>query len=297
MTADLAGYDLRPHTADDVDAVTELIAAVESSVLGEELITRADIAASWSVDTFDHGRHSLGIYQDGQLVAAAEIYDRSVDVHVHPDATGRGLGTYLRHWTEQRARELGREKIGQIVPDQNPAAGRILRDAGYMVGHTSWILQIEHPVRPDDPRPPAGVQIRHYRPEDAPQAYQVIEDAFSEWNGRIATTYEQWRALTVDREDFVAEDFLLAERDGRIVGAAFVMDDRGEMWVDKLAVQREHRDQGIARALLQETFQRSYDRGNRISGLATDSRTGALTLYEKIGMVVSMSFTRFELAL
>jgi GNAT superfamily N-acetyltransferase len=125
----------------------------------------------------------------------------------------------------------------------------------------------------------------------------VIEDAFSEWNGRIATTYEQWRALTVDREDFVAEDFLLAERDGRIVGAAFVMDDRGEMWVDKLAVQREHRDQGIARALLQETFQRSYDRGNRISGLATDSRTGALTLYEKIGMVVSMSFTRFELAL
>jgi hypothetical protein len=49
--------------------------------------------------------------------------------------------------------------------------------------------------------------------------------------------------------------------------------------------------------LLQEAFQRSYDRGNTKSGLATDSRTGALSLYEKIGMVVRMSFTRFELTL
>jgi mycothiol synthase len=301
MTDELPGCHVRPHVPADVDAVTELIAAVELDVLGEELITRADMTALWGVDDFRLERDSIGIYRDDRLVAAGQIYDRRAEVNVHPSATGRGLGSWLRAWSERRARETGRPTIGQTVPDQNQAAVRILCDAGYRVGHTSWILRIEHPERPEDPEPPAGIRLRHFRPGDEQAAYQVIETAFNEWPGRTSSTFAQWRATSIDRDDFVAEDFLLAEaqseRGGEIVGAALVLDDRDELWVSQLAVAREHRGRGIARALLQETFRRSFERGHTMTGLSTDSRTGALTLYEKIGMAVHVSFTRYELAL
>jgi mycothiol synthase len=301
MTDTPRGYTVRPHVPEDVDAVTELIAAVELDVLGEDLVTRADITALWGADDFDPGRHGVGVFDDGRLVAAGQIYDRKAEVYVHPSATGQGLGSWLRAWSERRAGELGRDAIGQTVPDQNTAAVRILRDAGYQVRHTSWVLRIEHHERPDHPHPPEGVRIRHFRPGDEQAAYQVIEDAFNEWPGRTPSTFTQWCATSIDRDDFVAEDFLLAERDTErgteIVAAAFLLDDRDEMWVPQLAVAREHRGLGIARALLQETFRRSFERGYTMSGLSTDSRTGALSLYEKIGMSVRLSFTRYELAL
>jgi GNAT superfamily N-acetyltransferase len=301
MTETLRGYTVRPHVPEDIDAVTELIAAVELDVVGEELVTRADMTALWGVDDFDPQRHGVGIFSGDRLVAAGQIYDQRAEVYVHPSATGQGLGSWLRAWTERRAGELGLTAIGQTVPDQNLAAVRILRDAGYQVRHTSWILRIDHPDRPDEPRPPEGVQIRHFRPGDEQAAYQVIETAFNEWPGRTPSTFAQWRATSIDRDDFVAEDFLLAEQrtghGGEIVGAAFLIDDRDEMWVHQLAVAREHRGRGIARALLQETFRRSFERGYTMSGLSTDSRTGALTLYEKLGMSVRLSFTRYEMPL
>jgi mycothiol synthase len=244
MTDELPGYRLRPHTPADVDAVTELIAAVELDVLGEELATRADTAALWSVDGFHLDEHTIGVYRDDRLVAACQIYDRKAEVNVHPSATGRGLGTWLRGWSERRAREAGLAAIGQTVPDQNRAAVSILRAAGYQVGHTSWVLRIEHPERPEDASPPAGVRLRQFRPGDEHAAYEVIETAFNEWPGRTPQSFGQWRALTIDREDFVPEDFLLAEaqteRGVQVVGAALLLDDRDEMWVPELAVANWH---------------------------------------------------------
>ncbi len=86
------------------------------------------------------------------------------------------------------------------------------------------------------------------------------------------------------------EDFILAEHDGEVVGGAFLIDS-DEIWVDKLAVRRDHRHRGIARALLQVAFQRGFDRGYTATTLSTDSNTGALTLYERIGMRVRESYT------
>jgi mycothiol synthase len=102
--------------------------------------------------------------------------------------------------------------------------------------------------------------------------------------------------MTVEREGFVAEDLIVAVDGDRIAGGAFVL-DAGEIWVDKLAVDRDYRHRGIARALLQTAFRRSFDRGYTRTRLSTDSRTGALTLYERLGMRVQRSFTNYGLDL
>ena len=102
--------------------------------------------------------------------------------------------------------------------------------------------------------------------------------------------------MTVEREGFVPDDLLLAVEGDEVVGGAFIL-DADEIWVDKLAVAREARHRGVARALLTTAFQRSFDRGYRHTRLSTDSKTGALTLYERVGMHVTRSFTHLAIDL
>ena len=78
-----------------------------------------------------------------------------------------------------------------------------------------------------------------------------------------------------------------------LVGAALTDDYQGqdEGWVPQLATKATHRHRGIARALLQSVFAAHHGTGRRLVGLSTNSRTGALTLYERIGMGVRRSYT------
>ena len=59
----------------------------------------------------------------------------------------------------------------------------------------------------------------------------------------------------------------------------------------QLAVAREHRNLGLGRALLLRAFELFHARGRASVGLSTDSRTGALGLYEHVGMRVVRSYT------
>jgi GNAT superfamily N-acetyltransferase len=72
-----------------------------------------------------------------------------------------------------------------------------------------------------------------------------------------------------------------------VVGMAFVVVSSGCAYVDKLAVRRDERGRGLARALLVDAFEVARDHGGERSELSTDSRTGALGLYQKVGMQVT----------
>jgi ribosomal protein S18 acetylase RimI-like enzyme len=143
---------------------------------------------------------------------------------------------------------------------------------------------------------PEGVELRASRPRDHDEALAMFERAFSEWEDRVTNAPETWRAMVTEREGFRADDLMLAVADGRIVGGAFLI-DAGEIWIDKLAVAREHRHRGIARALLRTAFLRSFERGYGWTRLSTDSDTGALAVYERVGMRVERSFTHLAIEL
>ena len=63
--------------------------------------------------------------------------------------------------------------------------------------------------------------------------------------------------------------------------------DRPSAYIDRLATNRDHRHLGLAQALLVDSFAAGREHGAVRSELSTDSRTGALTLYEKVGMSVT----------
>ncbi|HEX5938194.1 MAG TPA: GNAT family N-acetyltransferase [Actinomycetota bacterium] len=285
------GLEAKPITEDDLDAVVAMVNACELHDTGELMLERADLLADAGAEGFDPGADWLYV-SDGERIVAWGLLDdgRRATVDVHPDVRGRGIGTWLRRWSEERAREVGAPRVRQTVDDRRADVVAMLTAAGYVSRGTSWILRMDHPERPAPPDVPAGVEFRAFRPFDEDEALAMFERAFIEFEDRAPSPASTWRPMVTRREGFEPEDLVVAVADGRIVGGAFLI-DADEIWVDKLAVAREHRHRGIARALLQTAFARSFDRGYTWTSLSTDSRTGALFLYERLGMTIHRSFS------
>jgi mycothiol synthase len=292
------GLTSRPASRDDVDAITGLIAACELDLDGEAEIDGGDVETSFGRPGYDPARDCLIVHERELLVGWAEAYRTRAEVHVHPSRRGLGIGAALLGWTEARARETGQPSVGQVVTDANLAAAELLRRQGYAPTETAWALQIRFDeVLPPAPDPPPGITIRPYEPErDDADAYRVIEDAFNEWPGRTATTFEQWRSEFLAHPAFAAERSPLAFDGDELVGTALYLDYLGseEGWVTGLATRASHRRRGIARTLLHTAFRSAHASGKRACGLSTSSASGALGLYEKIGMRVRRSYTRFS---
>ena len=294
-----ADYRARLLTRDDAQAVTDLVAATELDVDGAVEIDVADVRSDWERPNFDLSAMSIGVEHDGELVAFAESYRGRAEVEVHPRHRGRGIGTPLMRWTEEAARREGRDVVYQILSDGHETGTALLRANGYEVAHVSWILRISLDDEIPAPRLPDGLTIRDRIPgEDDRAIWRVIEDAFSGWPGRDEETpFEDWKATIADHEAVRPDTTPVVVDGDRIVGVAVGMDygtDRSdEGWVQQLAVDAAYRGRGLGRALLQESFRRFRAMGWTRAGLSTDSRTGALALYEHVGMRVDRSYTRW----
>jgi GNAT superfamily N-acetyltransferase len=289
----------RPLTFEDLDAVFELIAACERAANGTSDIDPEDVRSDWSRPGFDLATDGIAVCDGDRVVATAEVFKNRADVNVHPEFEGLGIGAWLLPWTEARSRALGRPKVGQTLSDSEVGPLAFLQQHGYVYGHTSWMLAIEMESRPAEPDLPHGISVRTFVPgQDDEATYRVVEDAFNEWPNREPATLDEWAAMTIRRQDFEPELLQLALDRDRVVGVLFAIDyPDGGGWIQQVAVAATHRRRGIARALLQRAFAMSWDRGDRVCGLSTDSRTGALGLYESVGMRVTRSYTNLTKAL
>lgn len=295
---DTAPLTCRPARADDAGAVLELVNACERHDLGEALLEADDIAGDWQRPSFDLTTDSICLFDGPRLVGYGEVYRaRRAEGFVHPDARGRGLGAALLRWTWDVSRARGGTLVGQSVVDSGDAA-RLFAAYGYEPLWTSWILELA-PGAEIAPAPlPAGTQVRPYQPGEERVVFEVVENAFNEWPGRDPSTYEDWAAGTLQRPGFEPWQLLVAaESDGtgaeRVVGACHVVVADGDGWVSYLAVRADRRGRGLGRALLGHAFAVARERGATRCELSTDSRTGALSLYEHVGMRVRKSFTHY----
>ena len=291
------GVSWRPLTAADAEAVYLLEAAGELYADGEVEIALADVQADWSRPGFDPMTMSLGAFAGPQLIAYAQVMHGRAEALVHPEYLGRGLGTHLARWTWEVARSEGRDRVGQTISDSERSAAALFESLGYAPGFTAWILRISltHP-RPV-PSLPEGYRFRPYRPgEDDTAIYRLIDEAFDEWRNADSESmgFENWAASTLHS---VAPDWvvLITDPRGMLVGTAISLDygPDEEGWIEQVAVHKAHRGQGLGGALLEESFRRFRESGRTRAGVSTDSRTGALGLYQHAGMSIARSYTRW----
>jgi GNAT superfamily N-acetyltransferase len=286
------GFVARPLDHSDAPAVLEVLTAAERADAGEAAIELEDIQGDWARASFDLATEAIGLWDGERLVASAEVFKgRRADAAVHPDYRGRGIGSWLADWLEQCARAAGSTLVGQTVPgDSEPE--RFLRARGYREGWVSWVLQL--PAGADiEPQPlPHGYDLREYAgPQDGQTAFRLIEDAFNEWPDRDPSSYDDWAPRGPLRPGFEPWQIRFAvDRDGTEVGVCYTILAGDTGYVDQMAVRRDRRGLGLARALLVDAFARARAHGATVSELATDSRTGALGLYEHVGMRVTQTW-------
>ena len=282
------GLTTRPLQRSDSRVLFDLIAAQELHDTGSVDIEEADLISDWALPGYDLEASSIGVYADEQLIAYAEHTraDR-VDAAVHPDHRGRGIGTWLAAWLREHAASRGATRIGMPVPEGSDG-DRLMAGLGYDIRWTSWVLALPEGTEIEHRDLPAGYSVGEARPEDLVSLHDVLEDAFLEWSEREREPYEAFDAMVLNRPGYETwNSRVVRDPSGAVVAAAVVfLSEDGTAYVSRLGTRKDQRNQGLAQALLVDSFATGRAHGATVSELSTDSRTGALGLYEKVGMVV-----------
>jgi GNAT superfamily N-acetyltransferase len=288
------GRTSRGATLDDIDVITELVITCELDANGVADVDRDDFVSGFARMGFDPARDALLVFDGEALVAWAEVHRGRAEADVLPSHRGQGIGSALRTWTEERARELGLTDVGETKTDADVAAKALFLANDYEPTYTSWMIRKLLDGPPERPDPPLGIEIRPYEDRDARAAHRVIDAAFCEWPGRDPDPFESW-ANVLRHPAFTPELSPLAFEGGELVSVLLGYDypEVGEGWIQQLATDANHRHRGIATALLGTAFAGFRERGCTRAGVSTDSRTGALDLYERVGMRVERSYTRY----
>ncbi len=296
MTTDLPpGLTARPFTLDDLDAAFAVYSAAEFEDSGHLALEPEDIAGDWARPSFDLATDSIGVFDGDRLVGAAEVTTggRRAEGAVLPGERGRGIGSWLAAWTEQRATALGSSRVGQVAPDGS-LPQRLLRGRGYTLGHTSWVLELPEGREIAAALPPGRLHPRHRGHRRARARRPTSSSRTRSTSGRGGCAP---RSRTGPRRPCAGP-----VRNRGSCGSSSTTGwswgprsrswtARGSGYVHQLAVERTHRGQGLAQALLADAFGRARERGATRSELSTDSRTGALDLYLKVGMEVTQVWT------
>ncbi|WP_327178754.1 GNAT family N-acetyltransferase [Streptomyces sp. NBC_01335] len=241
----------------------------------------------------------------GHLAAEPGEGRAHADAYTHPGHEGAGVGTRLLELAETRAAELAAD-AGRTLSLVNyvylgGASERLLRSRGYRRTrvHQRMAIAVDGPLAA--PVWADGVTLRSCTgtAEDLRAVHACVEDAFGDRWGAGPRPYDVW-ADDLLYDGFDPSLWLLAEREGRIAGAALCRfrDVRGEPAgeVGQLAVGRKDRRLGIGRSLLLSSFALFAGRGASSVGLDVDSEslTGAHLLYAQAGMAVTVAIGRFE---
>ncbi|HEX3269306.1 MAG TPA: GNAT family N-acetyltransferase [Ktedonobacterales bacterium] len=306
------GYTLRAPREEDIPAILTLLRETDDAEFGQhDDWTTEDILADWK--TIDPAQDAwLVLTPEGALAGYATVFNQGSgkifgDGYVHPTQHERGIGTALIHLCESRASEMigaapegARVSIGFGANGLNEEAGALFAHEGYAPIRNFYRMRIDMTEPPPAPIWPEGVTLRTVKTgeealQDQRAVFEAVEEAFSDHWGHVPRTFESW-IERVNREDFDPTLWFIAEEDGQIAGFSLCRQTPETGWLNTLGVRRPWRTRGLGMALLLHTFGEFYRRGMPTVVLGVDAQnlTGALRLYERAGMYVSMRFTTYE---
>jgi mycothiol synthase len=295
-----AGYRLRPPEFDEASKIDRLTAASDAALGAPPSISEDLVRDFWTRPRFDLETDAWVVELGPDVVGYAEVWDMdSVRVSafavVHPEHTARGIGSALAELVELRAAEKTSEeaRLFSAVLTQDQAGARLLTSRGYHRARRFWHMEVELDSGVETATSPAGIELRRLDPEgDLPAAYRILEEAFEDHWDPSPIGYEEFLDRNVHQDDFDPALWIVAVDAAQPVGvlSGTAHTDRG--WVHELGVLRSHRGRGIATALLRESFAAFERRGlPRVRlNVDSDNLSGAVSLYERVGMRVVTSY-------
>lgn len=159
-------------------------------------------------------------------------------------------------------------------------------------------MAIELTEEPPEPELPAGLVVDELRDDEYRAFYDALNEAFAEHWEWHPDPFEEWieRRGGQHRDEHGPVWFVV--RDGDELAAVTRNDANvaGGGYVGAIGVRPAWRGKGLAKALLYRTFAEFWRRGTPRATLDVDSQnaTGAVALYERVGMRIDSCAVAFE---
>lgn len=296
----------------DVPLITDLMRRVSTDAIGEPDANEDEVHDDLIGPRFDLTRDtSLVVDAAGRAVLYGQGYDEHddrgyVDVFVDP-----ALDDELFATVAARAVAAAQQRIRESLAERGAAsttaaAGvyrgehRMLRayeDAGFKRERVYWRMSVDVATRHDletelESALTEGVSIRAVDPDDdevMAAALRLRNDTFSEHHGHADMTLADYTEVWRTSVKYDRKAWWFAYLGGEAVGICLgdeAKADEGVGYIRSLGVTKNARGRGIARALLLTAFAEYRSRGRESVQLGVDSsnETGAIRLYESVGM-------------
>ncbi len=314
-----AGFSAHPMNFDYAQQVVDLFNEYTLHHVGTKMDSVESMMWEWRAPGFNVETDTMIVFDEqGNPVAYGDVYDTST-LHVNvftyglvkPSLSGKGIGSALLKWEEERARKNvslaakdARVMMVQYIFSTHQEAATLLRANGFEHVRTSLQMRIDMDEQPEY-QPIDGIVIRpiHWETEFRKLAAAVHESFQDHWGFArepIEEYTKRWETSLINEPDFDPSLCLAAFEGDEIVGACVnhpkTEEDPAQGWIGTLGVRRQWRRRGVAMALLKYSFAEFYRRGQRKAGLTVDSQslTGATRLYERAGMRLARAYDRYE---
>jgi mycothiol synthase len=310
MTGLPEGYLDRAPKLEDTQALVEMFNAASQKLIGVDQVTVEEQRIE-----FETPGRSLEedfrviVAPDGSMAGYIEAFGLQEPFtplycwgRVHPAHEGRGVGSYLLTWAEQRARkalplsapEL-RVPLWAFCNTIDTQAKQLFTNHGFSLLRHNLRMVIELDGPQSEPVFPEGITVRTVIPgQDEFPAFVASREAFEDHFGHVVRPLEEefqtWQHRLSKSSDYDPSLWFLALDGDQIAGGSlcFARVDNDPLfgWVASLSVRRPWRKQGLGLALLQQSIAEFSRRGFHKVGLGVDAQnlTGAVRLYEKAGM-------------
>jgi mycothiol synthase len=289
----------RAPTLEDAPAVLAVLVARDVADLGAPDYTLEDLFDAWSANEFDLAADALvAVTDDARIVGYAAIAGHSTYAVVDHAYEGRGIGTRLLEWAEQRDRELGRELHRQGLPASDERGRALLLAAGYCTSRSYWRLTRQLDELDNTAHLPAEISLRALDPRsDAKAVYALNETTFAANADYRPQTFSSFQDEHLRAHDLDPTLSCVIQHDGNLVG--FLLARRWPQesvgFVDLLGVHPDHQRRGLATTMLKTAFASFAAAGLNEAqlGVASDNPR-ALTLYERCGMTSRFRIDAYE---
>jgi GNAT superfamily N-acetyltransferase len=315
------GFQIRTATQDDIPSLLALYNQYWKTMTGINKFTLEDFNTIFSAPGFDMGSSTRIVTSiQGEAIAAVLVMDLG-NPPIHPSVygcvrsgwEGRGIGSFLIEWAEERAKQAvfrcpdeARVSMYLQTAPTHEKSVQLFEKRGLAPVRYSWFMFRELDEAPPKPYWPAGIQVlTQAEYTDLVAILEATDEAFKDHWGHVDRSGDEerirrFRHSIENDEDHDPSLWFLAMDGDEIAGvalcAARLGTDRETGVVNTLGVRRPWRRQGLGLALLYHAFSEYFRRGYKRVGLGVDTQnlSGATRLYQKAGMQVDREFVVYE---
>jgi len=303
-------YTIRPYQPEDLPALVDLMNRSYEGFGIEARTTSEEVSARLSDPAYE-----IYLMHDnsGQLIGGASYTfevergggwgELIIEPEYRRDDTIHALMGYL----EQRTATLGEQKSTPETPIHltiyvNMTAADVINvfdERGYHHIRSVYRMRIALNSPIEAVPPPDGIEIRPFDPKNVHAVHEAYEESFSEEWGHIQRDFDTWTRFLLNRPGNDPSLWVIAWDGDQIAGFSFnrtVADKPDMAWVMGLGVRKPYRKRGLGYSLLKQSFKLFQERGYTRAGLGVDASnpTGAVALYERVGMSVYIQFVNYR---